>query len=82
MSRKSFIIAASLLTLGLASFASAKDAPQRFIYVGGHEPARAFRAEAVPTAPYALTGSQTTPATRFEPIWVGSRIVGYRAVPR
>jgi hypothetical protein len=76
--KKAAIAAAFVGSMILAGVVPAET---RVVFVGGHEPARQIRVDTTtPQAPYALTGNQTRPTQRMEPIQVGSRTVGYRVV--
>ena len=67
---------------GLTAYAAAGDGTVTTVtrYVGGHDPGRAVQVVAVPesTTPYALTGNAAP--KQYEPIRIGSRVVGYREV--
>ena len=80
MRKTTLTIVGSLLSLLAVNAASAAD-QTRWVYVGGHEPTRAFRSETVTVQPYALTGYSKADTQRHPlsaPLYVGSRIVAFR----
>jgi hypothetical protein len=80
LNRKALV--AGLFAAFAVSTAAFADGTQRVVFYGGHEPVRMVQIQTVqPTAPYALTGMNTS-QTRMETIWIGSRFVGARVVGR
>jgi len=80
MRKTTLTIVGSLLTLLAVNTASAAD-QTRWVYVGGHEPTRAFRTEPLTVQPYALIGYSNSDTQRHllsAPLYVGSRIVAFR----
>jgi hypothetical protein len=82
MSKRMLVISvAALFSVTACTSASDSKLKTQTFYVGGHDPGRNVRVVAEPesTAPYALTGNASQ-APRYEPIRVGSRVVGQRLV--